>query len=562
MQRVHIRDGHWRLVGWALAAAQLVAIGLWLNLSYAVNDDAAILQLFMGYFSDDLSLFHVYLHPLLCAVLKGCKAILPSAPWFSILQITLLTIASASVAGSLATVIWRRFENLWAATIIPAAFLWIYLLLPCTSVTYTQTTAVLGMAAVLRLYTAGKETGSLYRAIAAAGVLWILAYALRAQAALPALAFCGLFFVLRWIHQRENRPALLRAGCVLAAVMAGLCLWQQLLPKTEAEQEYLNWHDARVAAIDYNDLSDISENVLKEMGWTETTARLLERWCFLDEDVNAESLTKLTSLLQQENPTTPGERLREAWRVLTWLWARDESIRWPSLLTAVLLLIEGFFCLMDARSKHRALLPFGTLLLGAGMLFVLAWRGRLPTRAAQTVLLICGGLAMAQLALLSKKQLGPALLVIAVACVLQGMWQVPALGKNPDQELEMENARAALEESALCEEEMLFIYDDSLMTDLRMFPDVSEGIPQNTTPWGGWLLRSAQSVAQMERFGLDPRHFDPAAFLREDVCLVTGIVDPGPEEFAGWLREKLDMNIDYFLYSEYEGIYCWQFYES
>lgn len=133
---------------------------------------------------------------------------------------------------------------------------------------------------------------------------------------------------------------------------------------------------------------------------------------------------------------------------------------------------------------------------------------------------------------------------------------------NEEEVYEKEDLWSAMDEYAISEDEMLLIYDDSLMRDQRMFPDTEMGIPTNVTAWGGWNFRSPENVRQLECFGLDPYHFDFSAFLQENVCLVTAVLDPPPEQFERWICNKTGVeDIECTLYGEYNVIYCWQFYQ-
>ena len=118
-----------------------------------------------------------------------------------------------------------------------------------------------------------------------------------------------------------------------------------------------------------------------------------------------------------------------------------------------------------------------------------------------------------------------------------------------------------LEEYALYEPESLFIYDGTLVgSDLRVFPDYSEGVPDNLTFWGGWTLRSPESAEQFARFGIDLNNFDPYTLLRDDVYIASGRIDPPPTVILEWLQAEIGPNIDYELYSEYGYVYIFHFY--
>ena len=118
-----------------------------------------------------------------------------------------------------------------------------------------------------------------------------------------------------------------------------------------------------------------------------------------------------------------------------------------------------------------------------------------------------------------------------------------------------------LDEYALYNPDMLFIYDDTLAIDTRLFPDVSEGIPHNVAFWGGWGMRSPENVEQFAAFDIDILNFDPEIFLRDDVCLATGVVDPPPQLILDYLHEKVSPDVDYMIYGEDSSVYFFQFYD-
>ena len=139
---------------------------------------------------------------------------------------------------------------------------------------------------------------------------------------------------------------------------------------------------------------------------------------------------------------------------------------------------------------------------------------------------------------------------------------LPDLLVDEQENLLLGSAMTDLEEYASFEEESLFIYDDTLVgSDLRVFPDYSEGMPNNIAFWGGWALRSPESVKQFANFDIDLNDFDPYTLLRDDVYIASGRVDPPPTVILEWLQEKVGPNIDYMLYSEYGYVYIFQFYE-
>ena len=110
------------------------------------------------------------------------------------------------------------------------AFTCAFVLPYATRITFTQTAALLGAAAVLQMLSvdhADASFGAILRGMGLALVLLVLAYAMRQVAALPVLGFCGV--ALLYVAARDYGFGRLKsmkplaASVVLAAVvLAGL----------------------------------------------------------------------------------------------------------------------------------------------------------------------------------------------------------------------------------------------------------------------------------------------------------------------------------------------------
>ena len=96
--------------------------------------------------------------------------------------------------------------------------------------------------------------------------------------------------------------------------------------------------------------------------------------------------------------------------------------------------------------------------------------------------------------------------------------------------------------------------------DLRAFPDYSEGMPHNVTFWGGWGMHSRENTELFASFGIDLDNFDPETFLRDDVYVASGRIDPPPTVILDWLNEQLDAEVDYEIWSEYGSVTIFHFY--
>lgn len=559
----------WAWLGAALMTGAMYAlIGLALEMRYAMNDDTFMLRTFMGY-EGSIPSFHLLLHGLLCWLLKLLGESYPGVAWFSIFQIAFLAFACVLTVKSLIQCFVNRGRSFWLGVAFGAVFLAAFYLEICTQVTFTCTAAALGAAAVLQLMSIDWEDArpaQVLGGILLALVPAVLAYALRQEAIFPVLGFCALALGYGLVCRRPSRGALRAAAAgvlTVAVVLGGLALWRSAEKKANAE--FVRWSRARSDLIDYYALNDLSPEILEQAGWDENTVKMAKRFCFLNPAMTTESMETLLAYEQaqpRENRVETGAALAASTLL------GNERFRLTVEVAAWVLL--GCMAALALGGGSRRGWQWTALALNIGLfaacLLYLGVRGRLPLRAVRMAMLPLTAALFGMLPnLLPPKRTGRVVGLCCLAlCVAWTGWYTvqTAPGLLPDENYEMEvgNPAATLDEYALSEPEMLFIYDDSLISDARMFPDVSEGIPTNVAFWGGWGFRSESSYRQFAAYEIDLDEMDAEMWLREDICLASAVLDPPPRLMLSYLQEQVDSEVDYNLYGEDGGVYFFQFY--
>lgn len=564
------------LVGLGLSLCLMTAMYLWGDLRYLVNDDATIARQYMGFGTGEIPRAHMFLHPLLSAPLRALSVAVPGVAWFSWIQLALLTLGGAvSVKAVVVCFQNRGLSAAWGA--LAGA---VYLLLFWTSyachVNFSVTAAVLGAAAVLQLCSLDGERdndGRIVGGMLLALALVMLCYALRQVCALPVLAFCALAlarlafgsFGIGKKRRRSWKPLWIGV-CAAAVAFAALPLWRSAELKTAGMEEYLLWQDANGAVVDYYDVSSLTEEQLAVAGWSQAEADALQRWFFMDENFTAESFQRLAALLETEKRESLSDALSRSLTALTSLTtAEPVATRSALALCAVLLLCAVGLLLRRKDALWQTL----ALLAGTGgaalLLLYLGWNGRLPLRAALQVILPLAALVFGLTPSCLPQKTGrwgrTCLCALgALVLALSAAYAVPAcraLAKNEEEGLE---AFAALDELAASDPDSLYIYDGSLVGDTRMFPDTQYGAPDNLLFWGGWTFRSPEMLACLERFGVSPQEIDESLFLRDDVYLARGMIDPEPAELLRCVAEKEGCEPECVLDGEYGGVYTFQLY--
>ncbi|MEG1776008.1 MAG: hypothetical protein RR367_05855 [Clostridia bacterium] len=563
------------LAGACLATAMLAGACLFGDLRYANNDDTYLLRAMMGYAPGGLPTFNMCLQAPLLYPLRWLATGFPGVAWFSYLQLALLWLASTVVVKSLMLRFARMGHSAWLGLGAGLLFLVVYAVTYCCRVTFTVTAGLLGAAAVaqtLNVDTREGSGGQIMRGMGLALLLAVLAYSLRPVTALPILAFCGLGFVVVGAEGMGQRRACIKplalSAAMVAVVFGALVGLRAVEVKAQGMGDYLAWQDASAAVMDYTGLGDLPDELLHEIGWSKNELALVNDWYFMDENITVEAFDKIAAFQAAQTHERMGARLSRGMGLLT-QFGQKEPLATRSLwiLAAVAALCALGLCLRKERRMPGVLGLCAGVPLTAGLLLYLAVQGRLPLRAVMMTALPAAGLCFGLLpaCLPCEKSRGRRWMVglAACACVALAAWYaVPAmraLAPAPvTEEMETVNAYADMDEFALDNPELLLIADSTLVGDLRMFPDTSMGIPTNLLYWGGWGARSAEYMAQLAAFGIDGAAMDATIFLRDDVRLLRGMLDPPPMLLYNYLNEKVAA--DYMPDVDWGGIHSFCFY--
>ena len=283
--------------------------------------------------------------------------------------------------------------------------------------------------------------------------------------------------------------------------------------------------------------------------------------------LKSEDTEALAALEPPEEAHTPQEAL-ETLRVL---FRRSRGAYWACAALAGLCALAALLALAGPRGSR--LWPFlasaGVGLAAAAMLLYLAWMGRLPARAAMTVLLPAVALALWLVlhgaAGLWTSGSGPRR-AAAVAAVLVGAAMLAPCARaayhstyNPDP-AQGESACTRLERYALAHGDRLFIADLSLGDDRSLFPDWSAGKPSNLLlAWGGWNNHSEGYCAAFARFGYAHDGFRIADFADSPLRLVTGAGAQPSDAFMACLNRQLGRPVTAVLEAEEGGFAVYAF---
>ena len=116
-----------------------------------------------------------------------------------------------------------------------------------------------------------------------------------------------------------------------------------------------------------------------------------------------------------------------------------------------------------------------------------------------------------------------------------------------------------MDAQALTHPDLLLIYSTELVNDMRMFPDTSQGVPQNLTFWGGWSRGSEEYNAKLAAFGLDGEHFTAACWLHPQVRFIS-LKEAPDEALLAYLRSELGP-VEWEAEKVSAGLYFFRFFQ-
>ena len=537
------------------------------DIYFAANDDQFILRAMTGFQPGGTPDFHPFLLGFYVYPLRWLQRFFPGVAWYSLLELLLLALALTVILKSLLQCWLRAGRRLRTGLLLCAGYAALYGSNYLARVTFTVTGAMLGAAAVAQILSIDCQSASdrsLLRAMTLAILLLILCYGLRQLSLVPVLGYCGIAFLLRFCSffglgkqtKRSARPMLVAAGLALL-ILGGLFAGRALEIRLKQKQDALQWQQARSQVLDYINLKSLPSEALESVGWTDEQRILLDKWNTMDEAISTEALRSVRkNWYNSETTTTAG--------------AAIEDLRWRSpwfVQTMVVLFGLGLFALFCAFRNRREnpWLPLALLMTGLlCFLFFcyLALKGRLPYRAVTVALLPAAAMVFC---LLGECPLPTArkgwraalgiLLAVSMAAPLPTLLGAVRRRRSPWDY----NAHADMDAQALTHPDLLLIYSTELVNDMRMFPDMSQGVPQNLTFWGGWSRGSDEYNAKLAAFGLDGEHFTAADWLRPALRFIS-LKEAPDEALLAYLRSELGP-VEWEAEKVSAGLYFFRFFQ-
>ena len=526
-----------RLLLAAILAVGLIALThLMCNVSYLNNDDTNIFYALAGYRTGTPYPAHRFIHAALGAFISGLYTLWAAIPWWTVYHLAALALSLTVIFACLLKLCQAKSLPIWVG---PAACVFLYLgifIYPVVTMTFTLTACLLGTAGVMLVLAYDDEhDGKGKRAgIFSASLLFMaLAFFTRNSAGMSMLCFWGAAVFYRFLCCRRFKKRLLS---LILYALAGAALFVGCVVSNTASVKALNpadypaFEEARGRFTDYPHVT-YEENpaFFQELGWDDTVYALADNLCFLDEDINAETMAAVMDGPGDDQASLPSRlisTLEEGIAFFRGSGIAQYMVAVPGLLT---ILAVAFF--MSRRKTNRAV-ENGAPALVAGLCtalgafalcFYLLLMGRFPVRTFQLIAIPTGtllaGFCIRLYSPMDLKKTGTLALITLSAAIASWSLSQTVLTELKYDKRDLEAESAAAEAYCISHPENVYLTDVTSIENIGAFTVYPEEKPVNLVDWGGTGMHSGWKEEQLALNGLLP--FNGSVFQRENVLFLT-----------------------------------------
>lgn len=472
---------------------------------YHTNDDASIQDYLSGQYTGTPLSGHQFIHVFLSWFISRLYILFPGVEWwFTGSQIMM---ACGMLLINYTLLVWIKQNELSFGS---GVFLMILadcclLCFPLCRLSYTTVSGVVGTGGLcVLLIFCGKPKR--VPACAISYVMFVTAFCLRNSVGYILICFYLLGVLILCLKDRGSR--LRKAGAFAAAVfvLVGTAMGLNAVNSDYQNRvngpEFRSFNIARTAYMDYpHDSYEQNPELYASVGWSQETAWLVSKWCFMDERVTAENLNYLvqhsTSERNTIRPGTIKQRFLEFQQI-----EMVQPTEWFWFITGLFSLITVVMC----RKGKLVLLCLVNLTGTAVLVFWQLYSGRILYRTLMVCLLpsavISLGLGICGLKDLRRGRIGRALIWVLLLCILPVAVSSMRTTFDPGtiSKAVVRKQRAdALGEYALEHPENIYIQDTRTVDDL--FPLSPR--PVNLIVWGKPDFNSAAQKMRLKVNGIE-----------------------------------------------------------
>ncbi len=531
---------------------------------FATVDDSRLQYVYAGYASGVPEGQYLFQHMIWSRIISFLYSRIPLINWYLVCHyITIILSATIINYFVLSACVDCHQSSLTAVTI--SILIWLILFLNPTLLLHFEVAAALsGASGVILIYKSADDVNysPITFRIMFSVVLMLFCYIQEKNT----FYSCSVFYILAWLigtlkvmkeNDWSNWLVILinRAAVPLAVPIFVVSLTIiSMLNRDGGWQKYLDFNSYRVSYVDY-DHQEFEDNqeLYESLGWSREFYVLTQRKYYMDYRFSRESLEKIVQPFNRTSTTARNVDGLTILRPIYRLLKSEPAARFHVLFWGICLLVLYItlrFCSEDWHVRFSFVGILMTTFVASLLVLYLAWRGRLPLRAEEAVVLPAAFLFLGLLhdMIIPVSVIVPDIirhqstktrrfLVVGVAIVLVASTPFlchqmnryytltrVAITSRRDRSLSYRR----LEDYALSHPNYLFIYggNDQNYGTGPLFGVNS--VPINLISWGTSYCGTPVWKKQIESFGFD--ELNSESFSRDDVLFVSNKVPAGVDE--------------------------------
>lgn len=363
---------------------------------FSTNDDIRIMYALAGYNTGEPYACHPFINFFLGKLISVQYQLFPEIPWYAVFHCTCLFVGTMVIGKCLYKIAEKKKCPVYIPIIFQIVLFYTILIFPVVSMQFSTTPAVLGIAAAALVYSldiTNDEKKYIYGDLVISILFLFVCYMTRSFTWYCVMCFYGLAIFYQLIHffpkfTKEGKNWIfVFGGCIVITVIGVFGLRTSSLyikAKMELNKEFEVYNEYRTEFQDYKKRPNYEENIsfYQNIGWTENTYRAVLGLVFLDENINADSMQKITE--EYEN-SSKGRTLTDAYSTAISIF-QENRVAKTGIAVIIFLFVSILIISIRNRQLWRELLCSSLGFFGyCVMFFYLSYRGRLPIRTFMVI---------------------------------------------------------------------------------------------------------------------------------------------------------------------------------
>ncbi|MBQ7183388.1 MAG: hypothetical protein IJR97_05315 [Clostridia bacterium] len=507
-----------------LACVCLLMCLLFGGMQYMTNDDYSIQNTLSGNLTGAPFPVHQFTSVFITYPIAWLYGILPSVQWWHVYSLCLVFAGLLAVHYALRHILRRAGLHCLLgpvfAVILDAAFF----LYSFSNVTFTVVGGIAGLAAVM-LVIAGRDADRKPGYLIAAAVLFALSVCQRRDSGI--VAYCYMLVALFYAHIDLDISLLRRflrflgLAALFFVLLIGLIRGNQAIQARIQGPEFAAFNGARSRFMDYpKDTYGENPQLYEKLGWSEQVYRLASSWCFLPDEITAETFAAAVRESAKEARTFDMATLAERWNAAV----SDERTLY-TLLVCLIAAAGALIMTVLARDRGSILTEVIAFLGTAVLVFYQLYGGRANYRSLVICFLPLAVISVYLMLLSAGKAPGGkralVIVLLTAALMVPGAIQGTYVSLiDVDREGIKKDAAAeqALYDHVIGDPDGVYIRVNT--TSMKSPAPICPGEkPSNLFIWGGSSFHSACFRRQLEVNGLE--ELSGGTLRRDNVYLVS-----------------------------------------